>query len=914
MVVVKNIKGILNIPKELEVRDDDPEASVIKKIFLVENVLIESGVRIVNRTDSSITYETIDVKTDDILKDPYAFPSVKSEKFKVYFKSFSKFKNLQPGELLQLVNLKLLQILPDMFQDNAREVEDFLNSVGQMKKRLYGEIGLVQIKLSEKTKKSLIDLTPQGKYVYSLLSSIVNLQINSEAIDYLKIMKEIKLSKDLPVAHAVNPETFKPLIKVWKGLPKEQLKKFLLSESNVVPGRVNIKRPKGLTFKILTQTEEYLTVFLSKTKPVLSIRCNWKTEDTASFSDTKVCVKPVSSLIQQIQSIANISFKPIVDTRYAKVLCKIKQSAPVKNILKSFKADSSNLKLSSSNETVIVFESGRVSVDLRLIKADNSITLLISGAKQESQVFDIIDSIVNILNNVEGKTSQEIKEKTVRPFAPNCNAARKPRVARNSELTKTYHIETTAGKIVCNDNEKYQYPGYTSKNDICCFAKDQRKKPNFKGNSVSRKIIFSDENILTKPVILTDKVLQNGRLGVLPKIIIPYFSDDFNRVGVSEGTLLEAVSYATNSKFSRKVLEEEFSQELADSLDISYSSTINYLRTEKKLHHSKLLGIIQKIIKKNVIILTETSVFCEEIVDFEFKEFLLFYFTNGNYEPLVKTIDYKTLQKIFVKKELFEFFKIYHASCQIQFLPPNFAPFSYNRIKDTLNVSGQILNERGLTSFVVVKDSGILPVLQSKSLYKVKILKLKDSVVDAKTQLKLLNSMKEGPYACEGQVVVEDTTIALLTKSQILVPVKESILLETVPILTDIQYIDNDIKTKSKYVDTSSQTLKDIEDYQLSRYSLSNSLKMNPEALSKLTMMKKSTNTVYIEKINITQKILKELGVKKYLKKLSLDALNNVEILSGNLRLESLDSRNFVKRPCEVVLATQEELQDYFKK
>jgi hypothetical protein len=934
-ILINQRKGILQgIPRELRVNSEDSESLVVSKIFLLEgDVLVKSLIRIVSRTSDSLTYEVGEVKTDDILRDPYAFNSVSNEKFKNYFKSFSKFKNLKPSELLRVATVKLYSTLPDMFQDLSYEVKDFLKSVKIVKEELYAQTALVIVKLSEKIKNSIIQRTENGKYVYSLLSAITDLSVAEESLDVITVMKEIQLSKEVPLAHIVDPETLKPLIKVWNGLPKEQLKTFLLLETKNLAGRTAIRRPRGLTFKVLNNSGEYLTVFLSKTSPRVSLRCNWNAEDTASFSDVKTYVKPIYPLINQIQEITEKSTKPEITIKYAKILCKIKQTASTKNILKAHKASPSNLKLLNSSDSGLDFSvgAGGPKVSLRLIQADNSISVIVSGVKQETQLFEVLDSTVNLLNNTEGKTSQKKKIETERPFAPKCSVERKPRVLNVNEVAKTYTVDSTFGKLACNDNEKYKYPGYTSKGDICCFTKDQRNKPNFATKSISRKIIFSDENVLSKPVIITDKLLQNGRIGIMPKIIAPHFSEDFNRLGTEDGNLLSAISYC-GAKLTRKKLEENFNQQLADSLEISYTDTLKYIRTEKTLDHKKLLSIIQKIINKNVIVITETSVFCDEVVDFEFKEFIVFYKNKANYEPLVKTINYKTLQKIFMKKDLLEFLKIYHASCQINF-SPILAPYTFVRLKEILSgrgssgsrrskglvadITGQILSESGKKCIFVATSSGILPVIPSPPIYRLKIVKIEDSVVDANTQYSLLQNLEvrvPSAYNCVGQLIGKDEkVVALLTTCKIIVPVKESPAIPKVARVPDVEYIKNS-KFKSKYSDANAlRTISQNEEYQRLRYDTSTLLKHNVELRAKLLKVKKSTNTVYTEKISITQKLLKEFQLKKYLKKLSLDILNDDEILSGTLRLDALDSKRFVLRPSETILSTPEEIAAYFK-
>lgn len=913
--VINKSRGALQMPKELRVKPEDAESLVISKIFLVEDVLVRSLIRIVSRTRESLTYEIGEVSADDLLRDPYAFNSVSNEKFKTYFKSFSRFKALKPKELLQVATVKLYYTLPDMFQDLSNEVKDFLQNIAIAKKELYSQTALVIVNLSERTKKTLIDLTDDGKYSYSLLSSIVDIKIGEEIIDAITVMKEIQLSKELPLAHVSNPETFKPLIKVWNGVPKDQLKKFLVSETKTLTGKVALRRPRGLTFKLLGNYGDYLTIFLSKYSPKLSLRCNWKTEDTASFKDIKTYIKPANLLINQIQTIAGKSVKPELTIKYAKILCKIKQSASIKNILKAYKVAPNNLTLENSTDSTLNFTRGVIDVNLKLVKTDNSISVLISGTTQETQLFEILDSIVSILSITEGKTSRiETKEFKGKTEASKCSGPRKPRVLKSGETPKTYSIDTPSGKLGCNDDDKYQFPGYTAKNDICCFARDQRSKPNFK-ESAGRKVVFTDENVLSKPVILTDKLLQNGRLGEMPKIVSNYFSDDFNKTGVFEGTFLRAVSYCITKDLTRKKIQDNFNEDLAESLDISYSGTLEIIRKEKVLEHVRMLSIVQKIINKNIIVITETSVFCDEVVDFEFKEFILLYKNKDNYEPLVKTINYKTLQKIFTKKDIIEFLKIYHASCQINFSPA-LVPDSYFKLKEIVaGIEGQILNSRGTKAVFVVTSSGILPIIPQAPIYRLKKVSFEESKASAKTQYAFLQSLNLDAYKPAGQIPDESgKTVALFLKCKMIVPVKDSNVIPKVPVLDDVEYVKNtSFKSKTTNNTVATVRLKEAQEYQTLRYETNKMLKFNKDLRDKIKKTKESTSLVYSEKISVIQKLLNELNLKKYLKKLSLELLNDTEVLEGTIRLDSFDSRNFVVRPCETVLATPEEIAEFFK-
>lgn len=947
------------------------------------------------------------VKFADLIKNPYKFIDQGSPEFNNYYSKFSKiFNYLEKEDLIKLIDFVLYNGLPDLFQELKESSKRFEKDVGDQKKDFIKKYSFIKQKVPTSIANKLIEPGINSKYKYSLLSSIVYINVSKSPIDIYKVIKDIKLSQDLPLAHTVDEHTFKAIIKIYKNTSKAQAEEWLLNTRNG-NGNINLKRPKGLTFKVLTSSGEYLNVLLSKKDPRITVRCNWSIDDNSTLSDISDCIKNVDNLANQIRRISGdeMNLTRNFSIKYAKIFFQIKINLSIKKIMKNI-SKVNNLKLQENSSAEGNLKLVYIPMNYTIIIRENKgqgLNIHISGPRNENNVDDTIDEILYlIMISLEGKeipknTKVDIKisPEKLRDFGIvvdviGCQKNRRPRILKKTEHASTYHIVKDEIKIGCNDDKKYKYPGYTVKNVVCCFSKDQRDKEVFKRNEIivektPRKIILIDEKILAKPVIITEKILEEYRLGIIPKILEKYFTDEFNRIGTSYiggDSLLSAVNYCIKSELSRNNIIESINLNLFLSLENgeikkkfeTMTKYRDYIRLEPNLDHSYLLDLLQDTLKINILVISKNKISCLNYSDFPYSNFILLYKNKGNYEPLVKTIDYRTLQKKFKEQEISQFINIYNESCQINYIAINVAPPSFNKILSSgIKIIGQVVNAYNNISFLHT-EFGILPILPRIKAHNIPEIKLNTVLKTAKAQIKLLSKTKIPQYAPISQIINEEKeTIGILTKSRIVIPTKPSSPESEVPIISDIQAftdINDIIHSSGKNSELRKDFAKitgNLELYQRFRYTVSENLKGNPEIKILLKNIKESTSIIFSDKVNFVRKIIKELlddqvlvgtiSVKpvkniptvrrickkikescqidpycvssndgncllyiendkypKIIKRLALEILSSMDILNSTIRAEFLDKSDFIKRDNEIVLLTKEDIQHYFRK
>ena len=188
----------------------------------------------------------------------------------------------------------------------------------------------------------------------------------------------------------------------------------------------------------------------------------------------------------------------------------------------------------------------------------NSSTITILGCKNIVHASIILKYIelINYYNikikNQELDDTQKIKKKStikdlkkqgVDTISTNCQKPRQPIVALDSEavpLKNSYSLNWKNQKYIC-PKEEFKYPGFTNKNIVCCFTKDQRRTPKYIKNLKSEEleIIVQASNY---PIDIIDNNIKKTTL--LIKLISapeetnsksPYYYLDFiekDRLGI----------------------------------------------------------------------------------------------------------------------------------------------------------------------------------------------------------------------------------------------------------------------------------------------------------------------------------------------------------------------------------------------
>lgn len=131
-----------------------------------------------------------------------------------------------------------------------------------------------------------------------------------------------------------------------------------------------------------------------------------------------------------------------------------------------------------------------------------------------------INYILFILNKDDTETNPVFKNITkLKQIMPNynsrdCQKSMQPTVSELNDnsilsLENSYNLNFKNNKFICQ-NPEYPYPGFTINGNVCCFKKDQRKKPKY------IELMFEELNFLIRPtntkyknfpIILKDDVL-----------------------------------------------------------------------------------------------------------------------------------------------------------------------------------------------------------------------------------------------------------------------------------------------------------------------------------------------------------------------------------------------------------------------
>jgi hypothetical protein len=931
---------------------------------------------------------------DKILEDPTPFfdKSIYTKLYKIYNNVYT---DLQKNDLELLLESMIYLKYSDLFKDFESSYINLKKKSKDLKAILLNKYKLVKPDIPVSILKKITGQEKSSEYRYSLLASILFVSLGDTRLDTDKIIKEFKMSENLPLVFTFDETTGKPILKIFKGLAVKYYREWVLDKSK-------IKRLKGITFKIKVSEDQYINVVLSKTQPRLTVFFNKTIQDLAKFSDLSDYIKLLKNFIDQIMTVSgvpkikNLDFKVKYSRTYFDLVPKLKISDLVKplqvskNLELSQDSDKSKLKLH--------YKPRNINVTVRNLK-NLQLTFQVTGAKTENDITDVILEMVNLvlltkkvnLSEENLGDTRKIQKRTKSSQKINtlgCQAPRKPRILKETESPNTYAVSNNGYNVTCNDKPGFPYPGYTVKNGVCCFSKDQRNKEVFKRNtkesSDTRKksvILYTDQSILDKPLLVTNKILEKNRLGVLPEFIESYFPDTFARLGTTEilkNSFFEAISVCSGKKFSREKIIAKLDNNLFEiledgSISDKYKTLQNYIKYLKTSDtYDGLIDLVEQIVQKNIIVITSSgNISCSSYKDFGFLEYILLYKNKNNFEPIVRIVDYKTIKRSFIGNEIKKFLDIYNKNCQINYISRYIEPVSVNKIKQLgIKIESQILDEYSKVIYIFT-DFGLLPVISQTKLYKVRETNITDCLLDPKQQFALLEKLNLEQLKVTKQILDKnDNTVALVTSSGLLVPVKPgNTALKQIPIEESIQYIEAPIfQEKNKNTASKDEITKlsfDLEFYQRLRFTLAKIL-IYKKVAQQLLAIKRSTNFTFEEKLkNVmekvketledqihltketnnskvseipsTRKVCKELinscqedpyctnetnicllKVKashypNLLRKLSLEILNSNEILGNLIKGEQTGKGNFIKRENEIVLLSKEEIIEYLK-
>lgn len=199
---------------------------------------------------------------------------------------------------------------------------------------------------------------------------------------------------------------------------------------------------------------------------------------------------------------------------------------------------------------------------------DSSI-LTIFSAINDKQVHLILEKIIltslvsneNIIDDndeyeqrVREKSKiKDLKRKGIVTDSKNCQKDKQPNI-NGTPLTGSYLLEYNNVKYVC-PNQDYPYPGFTNKNIVCCFKKDQRNRENYIANtnldslqimlSPSNKTIKIDNNFITYPLkVMSDYIDGFNERNSFSRYY--YLDSDNNLISIKNDKLIDELNTYDN--------------------------------------------------------------------------------------------------------------------------------------------------------------------------------------------------------------------------------------------------------------------------------------------------------------------------------------------------------------------------------
>lgn len=841
----------------------DVDLIIIEKIFISseinnENIIHPDIIYIEKNNNVINVYNLIYFIYDYILKNIEFFINdnyQNTKEFKTLYSSLvnTKYPNLK-REILYLI---IEYIINKFFLNKSLSIniKNWINSINDYKNKLKHHYNLLY---QEKISKQINDFifTKNKIYKYSILSSILNYKFDVK-INTAKIIQEYPLSTNIPFMISENIDTSEPNIKFLKSLSNNIVSDWIYNNKK-------LKNIKSLMFKLKGFDNNYYTGFIQNNN--LNIRASWNNDENTTFEE----INNINDKIKQfLNNTSKILYEPRINNFkytisylyiifFTKKLITLPQiSLTLNNFKDLFTLSIYNdnyikfrLNKKINNSTInIIIKYSFVSLDDKSNKLLKTNSISISGITNENQILSVIDFVLRFLIIAYEKKAlifkdfQLIEEKPlsvvktlrkkelirdIRNIGINidtvsCQKQRQPifyKKGINTVPKNSYILNYKDNSFICDKND-YPYPGFTNKNIICCFKKDQRSKSIYKKNintndtSSETNTIMTDKVILKQPIILKYKLLDNYRLGVIPDkvkniLINKNSSTEIYRLGSLYGNsnLLDCLNKSTNKNITnddlltfihKNKVQSFFNQNINSENDL-----INYIKN-KKLIYGEIGRFLESFFKLNIIVFNindtdDDRIICKEPVYLHHDNSAILFERDVNnntkhYELLVLKKSNKNLQKIFDNnnKIINNVMSIYRQSCIINYTGYPNVPMTYADLLKQINnlkITSQVINNFNKISYIFT-NFGLLPVIPTKPIPNLKNNNLNTLTYDANKQSLLLNKCNIEYLKPIGQIIDKNSnTIGIVTKSALIVPTNPSKLLNKLPVIYR-QFITN---------------------------------------------------------------------------------------------------------------------------
>lgn len=801
------------------------------------------------KTNKLLVYNLTEELKKDIFSNIDIFINI-SINSKVIDTLYEKIKNIYIGitkdELLLVIYLILSETLD--LNISTDRINEWKKKTIEIQTQLIKKYKILDKNISKEMLNKYIFLDKKGDAVYSIINSLISYNISDNKLDLLKIIREYPLDINVPLMILNEYGKSNPIIKIYKKFPKEQVAEwYIKSKKN---DNIILKKIKGLTIKLKSINNSYSNVIISKERGKLSIRCNWTKEDGARFDNINTCTLSLDGLVKKINNIfpnlniklnshtslfINLQFNTRKRILFSKIKLAIQYFKEVLSIDYTLKKKDLVKLIYIPDNITIIIRYADIYINNVIFNSNNIDIIGVNTKKQINTIIEVIckvlikaDNYKNIMTfkNYEfqevEQTGENIKKIKVNPNIKNlknegvsinstsCQKKRQPVISTKPAVKDSYSITYKGNRFICT-NDPFIFPGFTNKNIVCCFKKDQRDKDIYKRNIAfdKNKILsysenkISDEAIIKTKIIITDKLLENNRLGFLPQTLYKIFDKSFYRLGVFQDrlNLLNVINKALDKtitiedivKFIKKNPEKV--KTLQDENNTNNIINLTRYVENRYLNHKNIGNILSTIFKTNIIIfnIIENVISCKEVLYLPYKETIFITKNDVNYELIVSKVSDKKLKKVFYKTDNIteEVLNIYKRSCITKYVgfpekPMNFAELLNNNI----TILYQVINDFNKVTYVLTKSLGLVPVIPTKPIINIKKTTINKAKMQARDQLKLINKSSIEYIQPTGQIInSKNKTLGIVTKSGLIIPTLASNKLQ-LPVIYR-EFIDN---------------------------------------------------------------------------------------------------------------------------
>ena len=765
---------------------------------------------------------------------------------------------------------------------------------------------------------------------YSITSLDVILRLKNVDID--AIIKEYPVDNFVPFL-AKSDVKAKPVIKYFK--ENTCVDKWILEFTEKKQ-----KRSK-LSFKIKEYlTGNYIDGYIIDS--VLNIKFVYNKDSFVTFDIVKsIILKTLQPLVKNDMihpviasdllfrsTVIGLDIKRVYTYKLLKYVIKDKfsglleiQPKKIKNVLTLMY---SGYKIIINNKTPgLVTTKATVYADQGIIKEIINILVSVYIEIEKNKALLVYEPVKKIKNDV--KHIKVLRNKGVSVNSVGCQKRRQPVIASSNGSLHTLTDPKTGIVFTCNQD--YIYPGFTNNNIICCFKKDQRDKLVYLRNlgALKDELVFEkDKDILKRPIIVTDKILEYNRVSAIPKELkyLFKFPDLQFRLGnvQSLNSIVHALEIIQGKQMNTNVIASKLTSKIYKSLDngdlyakMSQSDYSTYILNQNVMKRNDVLDFYAKCLNLQIVLVNVHSI---EYINFlpnstgKIAVILEKKTTSISYYEVIVEINNDKISRYHDIKTMNLSLASHYTALQI--------------LSTQVKIKSQYLNPFNKVTFVN-SNYGILPVEASGLLLEFPVTTTVNWNIDALLQLNLIGELYEKTKNLQFKVTSQilnqaGHTIGLVNKFGVIIPVSESSRLQ-LPVSETEYYsvsdLDKHLKNPENYKSKISLYNAEIYAYKKLEQKIRYILSRDRDGLaqeSDTTRLHELIRSKLKNFVQVTSGAIhnsKKLAVPKdiydlIVNKISRDILDLNKtgklILQGKTKNELVDKNSFVKRKNEKIL------------